>query len=262
MIQNNFQIYSCPSKTLILGGYAIMNPKCSGISIGLEERFYTVIYKNNNNINNNENLNQQDNQQNEITFTFSSPQINSEWIYNFNISEQQLNQINTDKEKSNPFLESTLKSYNNVSSFLGYYKYKETKLENIKIEIYFDSGFYSEKSQIQDKQISKKFKNFDKNNLQKSGLGSSACVIVSVLSALLNYHDIKSNQILEILSQIANIEAQKKVGSGFDIKTSIYGSNIYTMFSKESIMNLNLDQAFKINKNTGENTNHSTSPKI
>lgn len=32
-----------------------MNPKCSGISIGLEERFYTVVYKNNNN---NENLKQ------------------------------------------------------------------------------------------------------------------------------------------------------------------------------------------------------------
>lgn len=63
----------------------------------------------------------------------------------------------------------------------------------------------------------------------KTGLGSSACVTVGVvggiLKCLLGKVDKKE---VDCVSQMANMEAQSKIGSNFDISAAVYGSHLYT----------------------------------
>lgn len=58
---------------------------------------------------------------------------------------------------------------------------------------------------------------------------SSAALISSLTSSILLYYSPKVDvKTLETLSQNAHHTAQGKIGSGFDVSTAIYGSQIYT----------------------------------
>jgi phosphomevalonate kinase len=59
-------------------------------------------------------------------------------------------------------------------------------------------------------------------DIPKSGLGSSSALIVSSLGSLLKEFKVEGR--LMELSYKANHLAQKKIGSGFDIATSINGT--------------------------------------
>jgi phosphomevalonate kinase len=55
-------------------------------------------------------------------------------------------------------------------------------------------------------------------------------VIVSIVNVLLKLF--APNELVQIntinaISQVANLAAQKKIGSNFDISTAIYGSHLY-----------------------------------
>jgi len=72
---------------------------------------------------------------------------------------------------------------------------------------------------------------------KKTGLGSSAALIVSfvastfeILGLLPEDKESKLRKI-HIFSQILNAFVQEKVGSGFDIGCSVYGSQIYKRFT-------------------------------
>lgn len=79
------------------------------------------------------------------------------------------------------------------------------------------------------------------------GIGSSACLIVSLISSLMFswnlidekvfYREEKDSKLslIHLLSQIANIIAQNKIGSGFDISTAMYGSQIFQKFPESLI---------------------------
>ena len=77
--------------------------------------------------------------------------------------------------------------------------------------------------------------NLSSGKAVKSGLGSSAAVSVSVISAILQAHglDPRENESLHKLAQAAHSLATGKVGSGFDIAASTFGSIIYSRFSPE-----------------------------
>ena len=73
---------------------------------------------------------------------------------------------------------------------------------------------------------------------KKTGLGSSAAVTVSSVSAILLAHGFPIGQNhLQIhnLSQLAHAMAQQKAGSGFDIASATYGSCEYSRFPPEKI---------------------------
>ncbi|CAD8088620.1 unnamed protein product [Paramecium sonneborni] len=77
------------------------------------------------------------------------------------------------------------------------------------------------------------------NKITKLGLGSSACLIVSCLGQFIN-----DNYYLYELAQQANMIAQQNKGSGFDISTAIYGSQL---FSKKEFKPLDgLDKNYQI----------------
>ena len=69
--------------------------------------------------------------------------------------------------------------------------------------------------------------------ISKSGLGSSAAVIVATISAVLTLFevDLKENDALHKLAQLSHSVATGKVGSGFDVAAAVYGSSVYTRYS-------------------------------
>jgi len=117
----------------------------------------------------------------------------------------------------------------------------DSRLEFIKNAIFIAIKYLKESSII-----IKKFKlkieselNDDKTN-KKYGLGSSAAIVVSVISAILNFHSEKKIEYslddIFKLSVIAHLKTQKS-GSGADIAAAVYGGWIeYSAFDGKWIL--------------------------
>lgn len=92
--------------------------------------------------------------------------------------------------------------------------------------------------------------------VNKTGMGSSAALVTSIVGSLLRFFNAatlptmdgggdhgkqdegEGLRIAHNLSQICHCYAQGKVGSGFDVSSAVYGSHVYTRFSKEIINKL------------------------
>ena len=118
--------------------------------------------------------------------------------------------------------------------------------------------------------------------VNKTGMGSSAALVTSIVGALLQFFGVislpigsndkgeeedmnatnKTNSDIPVeekkglrvahnLSQICHCHAQGKVGSGFDVSSAVYGSHIYTRFSK-GLINDFLEGVEMSNKGEGD----------
>ena len=76
--------------------------------------------------------------------------------------------------------------------------------------------------------------------IAKTGLGSSAALTSSLVGCLLQYFDIihiglhsdsHDRRITHNLSQLIHCNVQGSIGSGFDIASCIYGTQMYRRFS-------------------------------
>ncbi len=76
----------------------------------------------------------------------------------------------------------------------------------------------------------------------KTGLGSSAALTTSLVGALLQWFGVirlgyrwgeEDRRIVHNLAQLAHANAQGKIGSGFDVASAVYGTQVYQRFSQE-----------------------------
>jgi phosphomevalonate kinase len=51
------------------------------------------------------------------------------------------------------------------------------------------------------------------------------------------------NRLINVISQVANLSAQKKVGSNFDISTAVFGTHLYKNILPHRIMEHSSSQA-------------------
>ena len=106
-------------------------------------------------------------------------------------------------------------------------------------------------------------KSFGSNAVNKTGMGSSAALVTSLVGGLLQFFSVVSLpstseaseeeandsnrlRISHNLAQICHCYAQGKVGSGFDVSSAVYGSHVYTRFSNDIINSL-LEDVDKLN---------------
>ncbi|KAL9058085.1 MAG: hypothetical protein Q9162_001947 [Coniocarpon cinnabarinum] len=87
------------------------------------------------------------------------------------------------------------------------------------------------------------FRKFDLpiNEVNKTGLGSSAALVTALTGAVLEFYSsqvrglrqkpLEDRACLHRLAQLAHCAAQGKVGSGFDVASAVFGSCIYKRFS-------------------------------
>ena len=109
--------------------------------------------------------------------------------------------------------------------------------------------------------------------VNKTGLGSSAALVTSLVGGLLQFFGVvslpsktndsetlnngnESNEseglrVSHNLAQVCHCYAQGKIGSGFDVSSAIYGSHVYTRFSKD-IIDAFLEGIDKHNCDSGE----------
>lgn len=145
---------------------------------------------------------------------------------------------------------------------------------SLAIKLRADNDFYSQLARFRERGLDPTPQNvhklepflcpIDKANgstaVNKTGLGSSAALVTSMVGSLLQFFGVVSlpnsrNECKESddglrkshnLAQICHCYAQGKVGSGFDVSSAVYGSHVYTRFSKGIIKSL-LEEVDKIN---------------
>merc|ERR1711991_863056 len=118
------------------------------------------------------------------------------------------------------------------------------------IKIEGDNDFYSQRDKLNELNLPINSSSLEKldaymqvkasesDPIKKTGLGSSAALVTSLVGCILGHSNAyreKTNESIEIvhrLSQFAHCMAQGKIGSGFDVSSAIFGSNVYKRFSK------------------------------
>lgn len=224
-------------KALISGSYAITEENVPGLCIGLNSSFYAYT----------QNLPETKNYEN--TITIITPQFPDDYNYQY-IYTQIYSELNVPKFikienilGDSKFIDAAV---NVVLSYLTGSK-KLLLGKSLSIELFEDEQFISYKNYRSDFKIESKasrgnhYQAFDcrVTECAKTGLGSSACQIVSIIGLMVKElsNSIKeiSQSVIEILGQIANAIAAKKCGSGFDIGCAVFGSNLFTRISKNDI---------------------------
>jgi mevalonate kinase len=93
-------------------------------------------------------------------------------------------------------------------------------------------------------------------SVHKTGLGSSAALITSLCAALLLHLGAvpasafssganEDMQLLHNVAQYCHCYAQGKVGSGFDVSSAVWGSQLYRKFGKEALEDLMSDEGVR-----------------
>ena len=202
---------------------------------------------------------------------------------------------NPEKHRPNPFVEKALAlTLSYIQCTLGIDKFAVTMLRAtgggakiLSVKLRAGNDFYSPLAHLQDRKLEATPNNVasltrflpcpkikdeasgeEKVVVNKTGMGSSAALVTSVVGAVLSYFDMvtlpnssqphgteSTNQgstIVHNLAQICHCSAQGKVGSGFDVSAAVYGSHIYRRFSK-SILSKLLDDIESSNSDHDNN---------
>ena len=224
-MNNSARAFSAPGKAFLAGGYLVLEPIYNAYVTALSSRMHAIVKR-------------RDSGEVSSTITISSPQFQEgEWTYK--VDNTDLVKIPLEvNQRNNPFLEAT------VFTVLSYVQPKERF--NLEITIFSDPGYHSQDdttTRSSDNET-KKFLYHSKpiNDVAKTGLGSSAGLVAVVTTALISaFKDGSISDLQNIIhncSQIAHCYAQKKIGSGFDVATAVYGSIIYRRFDPDLINEL------------------------
>lgn len=206
--KRQMKAFSSPGKALLAGGYLVLDPAYSAYVVALSSRMHAVVSALSDNI-----------QGDKVVRVRSSQFKDGEWTY-----------VDGKMSRPNPFVQSV------INVVLAYVQ-KNCK---VSIDIYSDDAFHSQgESSIQKGRF--RYHSLSLSEVPKTGMGSSAALTVSLTTALLsNFESIDldsrdTQNKIHNLAQLAHCIAQKKVGSGFDVATAVYGSTVYQRFPASSL---------------------------
>lgn len=278
---------SAPGKVLIAGGYLVLESPNPGVVLAAKGcRFHTtVMFRQPFNIGVGDTLGSNAVGMESIPLDVYSPQFDKVFSYRLSylLGSQddddvaiRLQPRHPETHTSNKFVErSLLLALSYIQQSIGLQEF-HSKLRQpddnggaLAIKLRADNDFYSQITHLKQRGLDLTPKNIESlepflpcpkdemGNLvvNKTGLGSSAALVTSLVGALLSFFDVvslpvtkddgtNSNnkelheeglRIAHNLSQICHCHAQGKVGSGFDVSSAVYGSHIYTRFSENVI---------------------------
>ncbi|ETW06980.1 phosphomevalonate kinase, variant 1 [Aphanomyces invadans] len=253
---------SAPGKVLITGGYLVLDPAFSGAVIAASSRFYTSITL--------ESLKDDDvalAPSTAVPVRIHSPQFHQSMqgvltASSFHISPDSI---------PNPYVEKTIRIC--VVALVGllgaaaFERHVHDMLrlrQSLAITLEADNDFYSQRDQLHNQGLPVNRKTLASlppflpsllddaghAKISKTGMGSSAALITSLVGALLGFfgaanlptdagpHDASTQvgaDLVHNLAQIAHSIAQEKIGSGFDVSAAVYGNQLYNRFRPDAI---------------------------
>lgn len=261
-------VASAPGKVLITGGYLILERPNAGLVLSTTARFYAIVrplY---------EEVKPESWAWSWTDVRVTSPQLSREAEYKLSLKNSTLH-CSSSRESVNPFVEQAVQYSVAASKAICLDKNRKDALQKLLLQglditIFGCNDFYSYRSQIEARglpltpevlaaippfsSITLNVEGSDvgagkcKPEVAKTGLGSSAAMITSVVAALLHYLGAVSLPVsikglpaekivdtdldlIHIVAQSAHCIAQGKIGSGFDVSAAVYGSQRYVRFS-------------------------------
>ncbi|KAG8970325.1 phosphomevalonate kinase [Tulasnella sp. 419] len=249
-------VISAPGKVLLAGGYLVLDPKYSGVVVATSSRFYTII--------------RSSTSAGENRIKVTSPQfLGAAWIYDVEIGPQGflLMKPSLSNTSKNKFIQLALERVLMLAAELkGLDAVWELIKPGVDITIAGDNDFYSQRAQLEASRLPSTIDslsliprfaptNTTLGDVHKTGLGSSAALITSLVCALLIHLSVitaeslsEANVINEgralahNVAQYIHCLAQGKVGSGFDVSSATFGSQLYKRFDPEVIQALMVDE--------------------
>lgn len=235
-------IVSAPGKVLAAGGYLVLDQQYPGVVISTSSRFYTVIQSSSGSAN---------------QIVVRSPQfLQAEWRYTVTYNDAGIQVIPQEDSigGKNKFVHLALQhTLNLVSEIHSVALVQEKLVQGLDIAAVGDNDFYSQRAQLESLGLPRTIKSLSQitpfchngvklTDVHKTGMGSSAALITSLVSALLLHFAAISETDFAVLegagrrlahnaAQFVHCLAQGKVGSGFDVSSAVFGSQIYRRFS-------------------------------
>ncbi|KAL5524100.1 hypothetical protein ACEPAG_8273 [Sanghuangporus baumii] len=234
---NSATVVSASGKVLLAGGYLVLDQKYSGVVVSTSSKFYTVINP------------ASSGKQSKITVR--SPQFkDATWEYRVDIGDD-VNVSQPEGAAKNKFvfiaLQLTLRL---IGELKGLTHLKTALSTGLDITIVGGNDFYSQRAKLAELGLEPRISSLAQippfaytgvslSEVHKTGLGSSAALVTSLVGALLLHlqavpalsGDAASVHIVHAASQAAHCIAQGKVGSGFDVAAAVFGSHKYTRFN-------------------------------
>ncbi|TBU31556.1 phosphomevalonate kinase [Dichomitus squalens] len=259
-------IVSSPGKVLMAGGYLVLDPAYSGIVVSTSSRFYTVI----------DTISELP-APGPIQIRVRSPQfLDATWLYFVEFDgpdvvrvEQVADNSASASATKNKFVHLALQRTLTLATELKSAGTLQNSLSHgLDITIAGDNDFYSQRAQLSAQNLPptleslEKLPPFNKTGVRlaevhKTGMGSSAALITSLVSGLLLHLNIipaesfateggtesasEGRKLAHNLAQYIHCLAQGKVGSGFDVSAAVFGSQLYTRFDPTVIAPLMSD---------------------
>ncbi|KAI8618202.1 Phosphomevalonate kinase [Chytriomyces sp. MP71] len=234
---------SAPGKVLVCGGYLVLDPQYSGLVIGTDSRFFSTVSA------------RIDSQQPPRRILVRSPQFD-DGKWEFDLDERfGVNPASRKDGKPaarNKFVEYALQlCFSVISASSSNFDVRFGSW--MEIVIVGHNDFYSQRPQLEKLGLPittaslRSLKPFCPTlttigDVHKTGLGSSAAMITSLVAALLSHFGVntstKDDAFIHNMAQFVHCLAQGKVGSGFDVSSAIYGSHLYKRFDPDIIASL------------------------
>lgn len=251
-------VTSSPGKVLIAGGYLVLDPAYSGTVVSTSSRFYAVC---------------QDSKSGSANrIRVRSPQfIDAEWEYAVSFTPSLSVQTLPTRTK-NKFVHLALHHTLTLATQInGIPSVQSALITGLSITIVGDNDFYSQNAKLAELDLPRTIASLSKlspftqtgtslADVHKTGLGSSAALITSLVSALLvhlsvipedsfkntlaegstegEFSGLNGKRLAHNLAQFVHCLAQGKVGSGFDVAAAVFGSHRYTRFNPSVIQAL------------------------
>ena len=219
-------VSSAPGKVLLTGGYLVLQQPFSGLVLSLSSRFQTSI----------ESGSTAADSLSNVLLVVRSPQFDTVVTYCIDLAS---GTIASDGDY-NPYVANAL-----LWSVL--FAAQSVSVQGLSLDITVQGGndFYSQLDALKERNLPLTSASLaslppfmrvgsDMSAMRKTGLGSSAALVTSLVAGLCSHLKIAECDKLEIihkLAQFVHCLAQGKIGSGFDVSSAVFGSQLYSRFS-------------------------------
>ncbi|KAJ2460537.1 phosphomevalonate kinase [Coemansia sp. RSA 2424] len=256
---------SAPGKVLVVGGYLVLERDYSGLVVGTDACLYAAVQTQILDFPAIRSLEEGD-----VPISVVSPQFTSAWWrYSYSTKHSSLTQLDSADGETNSFVQVVLNATLGLVNAYAPGKVQDLAASSVpggggrrglKIVLSADNDFYSQRETLAKLGAglsSESLRSLPRMcetgttlaNVHKTGLGSSAAMVSSLVAAILVHFGVvspsdlqpghgsgepgpaRSRKLIHNVAQYAHCLAQGKVGSGFDVSAAVYGSHVYRRFS-------------------------------